>query len=155
MWDIISNICTERRETTVILTTHNMVNTISPIQSSPPCFVADVLPFILRFQTWNLWVFQEECEALCTRVGIMVGGYMRCLGSVTHLRSRFGAGYQLEIKLDAPTAQAAFEVVYSRGHQFPTAVTAAALPELCAALGDGSRAATVNAEDEVPADLCD
>jgi energy-coupling factor transporter ATP-binding protein EcfA2 len=41
----------------------------------------------------------EECEALCTRLGIMVGGYMRCLGSITHLRDRFGQGYQLELKL--------------------------------------------------------
>lgn len=24
---------------------------------------------------------------------------MRCLGSITHLRNRFGQGYQLEIKL--------------------------------------------------------
>ena len=41
----------------------------------------------------------EECEALCTRVGIMVGGHMRCLGSVTHLRSRYGRGFQLEVAL--------------------------------------------------------
>jgi ABC-type multidrug transport system ATPase subunit len=47
----------------------------------------------------------EECEALCTRVGIMVGGYMRCLGSITHLRDRFGQGYQLELKLRYPSAE--------------------------------------------------
>ena len=41
----------------------------------------------------------EECEALCTRLGIMVGGYMRCLGSITHLRARFGQGFQVELKL--------------------------------------------------------
>jgi hypothetical protein len=32
-------------------------------------------------------------------VGIMVGGRLRCLGSVQHLKSRFGDGFQLEIKL--------------------------------------------------------
>ena len=46
----------------------------------------------------------EECEALCTRVGIMVGGYFRCMGSVTHLRSKFGTGYQLELKIDDASA---------------------------------------------------
>lgn len=40
----------------------------------------------------------EECEALCGRVGIMVSGGLRCLGSVQHLKSKFGAGYQMEIK---------------------------------------------------------
>ena len=33
-----------------------------------------------------------ECEALCQRVGIMVGGRLRCLGTVQHLKSRFGQG---------------------------------------------------------------
>ncbi len=31
----------------------------------------------------------EECEALCSRVGIMVGGRLQCLGSVPHLKRRF------------------------------------------------------------------
>jgi energy-coupling factor transporter ATP-binding protein EcfA2 len=39
----------------------------------------------------------EECEALCTRIGIMVGGVLRCLGSSQRLRSRYGHGYQIEI----------------------------------------------------------
>ena len=34
----------------------------------------------------------EECEALCTRVGIMTAGRLRCLGTVQHLKNRFGAG---------------------------------------------------------------
>ncbi len=34
----------------------------------------------------------EECEALCTRVGIMTAGHLRCLGTVQHLKNRFGAG---------------------------------------------------------------
>ena len=37
----------------------------------------------------------EECEALCSRVGIMVGGRLRCLGTPQHLKSRFGNGYIL------------------------------------------------------------
>ena len=34
----------------------------------------------------------EECEALCTRLGIMAAGRLRCLGTVQHLKNRFGAG---------------------------------------------------------------
>lgn len=41
----------------------------------------------------------DECEALCTRLTIMVGGEFRCLGSVQHLKSKFGAGYTLMVKL--------------------------------------------------------
>jgi ABC-type multidrug transport system ATPase subunit len=41
----------------------------------------------------------EECEALCTRIGIMVGGRLRCLGSSQHLKSRFGSGYQIEVRV--------------------------------------------------------
>ncbi|KAI9998021.1 hypothetical protein PInf_002355 [Phytophthora infestans] len=46
----------------------------------------------------------EECEALCSRVGIMVGGRLRCLGSVQHLKSRFGDGLVFDVKLDMPSA---------------------------------------------------
>jgi ATP-binding cassette subfamily A (ABC1) protein 1 len=45
----------------------------------------------------------EECEALCTRIGIMVGGQLQCLGSKQHLKSRFGEGLQLEVKLRQPS----------------------------------------------------
>jgi len=41
----------------------------------------------------------EECEALCTRIGIMVDGRLRCLGSAQHLKSRYGNGYQLEVNM--------------------------------------------------------
>lgn len=43
----------------------------------------------------------EECEALCQRIGIMVGGRMRCLGSSQHLKTRFGRGFQLEARVGA------------------------------------------------------
>merc|ERR1712154_146423 len=41
----------------------------------------------------------EECEALCNRVGIMVNGQLRCIGTAQHLKSRYGKGYQLDITL--------------------------------------------------------
>ena len=46
----------------------------------------------------------EECEALCSRVGIMVGGRLRCLGSVQHLKSKFGEGLMVELSLAPPPA---------------------------------------------------
>ncbi|CAF3018525.1 unnamed protein product [Rotaria sp. Silwood2] len=42
----------------------------------------------------------EECEALCTRLAIMVNGKFKCLGSIQHLKSKFGAGYTLMAKLN-------------------------------------------------------
>ena len=57
-----------------------------------------------------------EAEALCHEVGIMVDGRLRCLGSVTHLKSAHGGGYTLELRC-APAACAR-----------AAAVLAAALP---------------------------
>jgi len=39
----------------------------------------------------------EECEALCTRIGILVAGSLKCIGTSQHLKSRFGLGFQLDI----------------------------------------------------------
>ena len=39
-----------------------------------------------------------ECEALCTRVGIMVNGNLRCLGTPQQLKSKYGQGYKLNIR---------------------------------------------------------
>ncbi|XP_019855200.1 PREDICTED: ATP-binding cassette sub-family A member 3-like [Amphimedon queenslandica] len=41
----------------------------------------------------------EECEALCTRLAIMVNGQFKCLGSIQHLKSKFGSGYTLQVKV--------------------------------------------------------
>lgn len=42
----------------------------------------------------------EECEALCTRLAIMVNGKFKCIGSIQHLKSKFGAGYTIMAKLN-------------------------------------------------------
>lgn len=41
----------------------------------------------------------EECEALCSRLAIMVNGRFRCLGSIQQLKTKFGQGYTLIIKM--------------------------------------------------------
>ncbi|XP_044794435.2 ATP-binding cassette sub-family A member 9 isoform X5 [Bubalus bubalis] len=40
-----------------------------------------------------------EAEAVCDRVAIMVSGSLRCIGSIQHLKSKFGRDYLLEMKL--------------------------------------------------------
>ncbi|XP_067683603.1 phospholipid-transporting ATPase ABCA3-like [Haliotis asinina] len=37
----------------------------------------------------------EECDALCTRIAIMVNGRFVCLGTPQHLKNKFGQGYTL------------------------------------------------------------
>jgi ABC-type multidrug transport system ATPase subunit len=43
----------------------------------------------------------EECEALCTKLAIMVNGVFKCLGSTQHLKNKFAEGYTLIIKVAA------------------------------------------------------
>ena len=45
----------------------------------------------------------EEAEALSTKMGIMVkGGIFKCFGSSQHIKNKFGVGFEVEIKLEAP-----------------------------------------------------
>jgi len=57
MWAVIQKISTQRKKSSVILTTHSM----------------------------------EEAETLCRRIGIMVKGRFKCLGSSTGIKDRYGA----------------------------------------------------------------
>ncbi|XP_075748661.1 ATP binding cassette subfamily A member 3 [Rhipicephalus microplus] len=41
----------------------------------------------------------EECEAMCSRLAIMVNGCLCCLGSPQHLKNKFGSGYSIMIKV--------------------------------------------------------
>uniref|UniRef100_A0A1I7VUF4 ABC transporter ATP-binding protein n=1 Tax=Loa loa TaxID=7209 RepID=A0A1I7VUF4_LOALO len=41
----------------------------------------------------------EECDALCTQIAIMTSGEFRCLGSAQHIKSKYGSGYSLAIRL--------------------------------------------------------
>ncbi|KAL4239790.1 ATP-binding cassette sub- A member 5 [Mactra antiquata] len=43
--------------------------------------------------------YMEEADALCSRIAIMVNGKIQCIGSSQHLKSKYGSGYLLEIKL--------------------------------------------------------
>ncbi|KAL3190328.1 hypothetical protein MRX96_019856 [Rhipicephalus microplus] len=39
----------------------------------------------------------EECERACDRLCIMVAGEMTCLGTMQHLRDKFGTGYTMQL----------------------------------------------------------
>ena len=52
----------------------------------------------------------EEAEALCTKVGIMVGGRLRCFGTIQDLKSKFGHGYTLNSKFLEPTDEEVEEI---------------------------------------------
>ncbi|XP_006146799.1 ATP-binding cassette sub-family A member 6 [Tupaia chinensis] len=43
--------------------------------------------------------YLAEAEALCDRVAIIVSGKLRCIGSIEHLKSKFGKDYILELKV--------------------------------------------------------
>mgnify|MGYP001599930767 CR=1 FL=1 len=41
----------------------------------------------------------EEADSVCARIGILVSGTMRCLGTSQRLKNRFGAGYNIVVTL--------------------------------------------------------
>jgi len=41
----------------------------------------------------------EECEAVCTRVGIMRKGQLCALGSVQLLKEQYGEGFFIELQV--------------------------------------------------------
>lgn len=65
--------------------------TLSGADVTQVCLLPD--PSVVLWQ--SLWCqpvlsahSMEECEALCTRLAIMVNGRLRCLGSIQHLKNR-------------------------------------------------------------------
>lgn len=55
----------------------------------------------------------EEAEILCTRIAILAKGSLICIGSPQHLKSKYGAGYTLEIKLNSSQTETSSEERYS------------------------------------------
>jgi len=91
----------------------------------------------------------EECEALCSRVGIMVGGRLRCLGAVQHLKSKFGSGLMMEIKLQPVTSQQVntFLTTHPLAAQVQ-AITKEGIQQACEAFGDMSRAQQIGPDND-------
>ncbi|RLN95673.1 hypothetical protein BBJ28_00006496 [Nothophytophthora sp. Chile5] len=129
LWRVILEASVLSRRATVLLTTHSM----------------------------------EECEALCSKAGIMVDGRLRCFGSVPHLKLRFGGGFMLECKVNAPSSDSIAVLVRQASDQLHISpkqaagapLAASQLEDICAALGDPSRAkaASIGCRRQGRADL--
>lgn len=63
----------------------------------------------------------EECEALCTRIAIMVAGEFKCLGSVQHLKNKFSKGFILTIKMEHDTVSELHDIQNRIHKMFATA----------------------------------
>jgi len=80
----------------VVLTTHSMEGLCSL-----SCFVCLLLGVFWQYFRIYFSSSILEAEALCKRIGIMVKGQMRALGTKQHLKVKFSSGYELSIKLKA------------------------------------------------------
>ncbi|XP_058825067.1 ATP-binding cassette sub-family A member 2 [Topomyia yanbarensis] len=47
----------------------------------------------------------DECEELCNRLSIMVGGRLRCIGFIQRLKEKYGKGFNLFLKLNNGSLQ--------------------------------------------------
>ena len=57
----------------------------------------------------------EECEALCSRLVIMVNGQFKCVGASQHLKDKFSDGFTLMVKVTPePTAMEVRDVIAER-----------------------------------------
>lgn len=55
----------------------------------------------------------EEADILCTRVGIMSLGALRCLGTNIHLKNKFGEGYTLKVNFSPDDEQTVIQFIQS------------------------------------------
>ena len=103
MWNVISRISSERKRSSIILTTHSM----------------------------------EEAEALSTRIAIMVNGSFQCLGTIQHIKHKFGRGYELEIKLAIPKETEYRELIQRSGKKAESRVYKGDLEGIFNSIGHG------------------
>ena len=96
----------------------------------------------------------EECEALCSRVAIMVGGRLRCVGAVQHLKARHGEGFMIEARCDVASrgararraARAARRAARGGARQLPPREPRARERGPRAGVRGGSRASSATAQ---------
>lgn len=65
----------------------------------------------------------DEAEALATKIGIMVDGSLRCLGSAQHIKAKYGGGYELEVKLHLIPEDEILKTVKAMGFEAGTDLT--------------------------------
>ena len=54
-----------------------------------------------------------EAETVCTTIGILSQGQLKCIGTPQHLKSRFGQGYKLELQCEEGATQDVHKLVNS------------------------------------------
>jgi len=47
----------------------------------------------------------EEADVLCTRIGIVSKGKLKCIGSQQHLKKKYGKGYKIQFSFDISFAE--------------------------------------------------
>jgi ATP-binding cassette, subfamily A (ABC1), member 3 len=88
----------------------------------------------------------EEVEALGTRVGIMSGGRFKCLGSIQHLKNRFGKGIVFRARLASPEQKDVARVLAALG-RLEELASMEALRSACTRLGRSDRTNKLDASD--------
>lgn len=63
----------------------------------------------------------DECEALCTKLAIMVNGEFKCLGSTQHLKNKFSKGFILTVKVGEDDAEKIADIQNRIHGMFPSA----------------------------------
>lgn len=91
----------------------------------------------------------EEAEALCTRIGVMVNGRLRCLGSATHLKERFGNGFEVNLKTRGITSSSINNFISSQHGLFSNSpmkgrILLNEIEKLCISLGQPTRAQLIS-----------
>ncbi|XP_053563210.1 cholesterol transporter ABCA5 isoform X2 [Bombina bombina] len=56
--------------------------------------------------------YMDEAEAICDRVAIIVSGQLRYIGSVQHLKSKFGRHFSLDMKLETEAGIQKLELLH-------------------------------------------
>nr|XP_050033435.1 phospholipid-transporting ATPase ABCA3-like [Dermacentor andersoni] len=72
----------------------------------------------------------EECEAACDRICIMVQGTMVCLGTLQHLKDKFGKGCRIQFMLPDDTKVKSQELIKDVGNAFPDMTVLNTSPQL-------------------------
>jgi len=80
----------------------------------------------------------EECEALCGRIGVMVDGTLRCLGPIQTLKSNYGQGYKLDLRLDPTRADADAILAMMQGHLSTAELTELEMPSMVLTVPQGA-----------------
>lgn len=77
----------------------------------------------------------EEAEALSTKIAIMVNGEFKCLGSIQHIKNKFGKGYEIEVKTQVPSPVEIDSVLARLGMPRGSRVALTRIEELLGRLG--------------------